>query len=60
MRVTLLVKTRLPMPEMQEAQLWSLGQEDPQVGNGTPLQYSGLGNLTDRGATVCSITKSQT
>ena len=35
----------------------------PGGGNGSPLQFSCLGNLTDRGAwesTVCKITKSKT
>ena len=35
----------------------------PEEGNGNPLQYSCLENLTDRGAwwaTVCRVTKSQT
>ena len=45
-------------------QIQSLGQEDPPgEGNGTPLQYSCLENLMDRGAwrvTVHEITKSQT
>ena len=40
------------------------GQEDPPAGgNGSPLQYSGLENPTDRGAwwaTVHGVTKSRT
>ena len=28
-RVALLLRIHLPMQEMQETQLWSLGQEDP-------------------------------
>ena len=37
---------------MQEAQILSLGGEDPlgKEGKGNPLQYSCLGNPTDRGA----------
>ena len=39
------------LPAMQETQVQSLGQEDPLgEGNGYPLQYSCLENLTDRGA----------
>ena len=39
----------------QEIGVWSLGREDPPAprpgeGNGNPLQYSRLGNATDRGA----------
>ena len=51
-------------PAMQEAQVWSLGWEkSPGEGNGNPLQYSCLGNPTDRWtwqATVHRVTKSQT
>ena len=37
-------------PTMQEMQVLSLGQEDsPKEGNGNPLQYSCLGNPTERG-----------
>ena len=38
--------------QMQEMQVWSLGQEDPleKEGNRNPLQYSCLGNPMDRGA----------
>ena len=38
-------------PSMQETQVWPLGQEDPLwEGNGNRLQYSCLGNSTNRGA----------
>ena len=36
----------------------SLGQEDPEGGNGNPFQYPCLENSTDRGpwwATVCGL-----
>ena len=49
---------------MQETQVQSLGREDsPGGGNGNPLQYSHLGNPTDRGAwwaTVHGVVKSWT
>ena len=32
----------------------------PGEGTGYPLQYSGLENSVDRGATVCGVAKSQT
>ena len=39
---------RIHLP-MQEAQVWSLGQEDcPEEGNGSPLQCSCLGSPVDR------------
>ena len=39
------------LPAMQETQVQSLGEEDPLgEGNGYPLQYSCLENLTDREA----------
>ena len=39
------------LPAMQETWVRSLGQEDVMgEGNGNPLQYSCLGNPTDRGA----------
>ena len=39
------------MPETQETQVRSLGQEDPLgEGDGNPLLYSGLENSMDRGA----------
>ena len=39
------------MQETQEMQVQSLGQgRSPGEGNGNPLQYSCLGNPTDRGA----------
>ena len=51
-----------PLP--LQVQVWSLGQEDPpEEGNGSPLQYSRLGDPMDRGAwwvTVHGVTKSQT
>ena len=36
--------------EMQETWVQSLGQEDPPRKNGSPLHYSCLENLMDRGA----------
>ena len=49
------------LPAMQETWVLSLGWEDsPREGNGNPLQYSCLGNATDRGtwwATVHGVTK---
>ena len=52
------------MQEMQETQIWSLGQEDsPAEENDNPLQYSCWDNPTDREAcwaTVPGDTKSQT
>ena len=58
-------KICLPMQEIQEIWVQSLGQKMASlgVGNGNPLQYSCLDNPTDRGAwwaTVHGITKSQT
>ena len=39
------------LPAVQETWVWFLGREDsPGEGNGNPLQYSCLENLTDRGA----------
>ena len=55
-------RTCLPMQEMQETQVQSLGQEDS-LEEGNPLQYSCLENSIDRGAwwaTVNGITKSWT
>ena len=52
----------LPMQEMPETWVWSLGWEDP-LEKGNPLQYSCLEKPMGRGAwwaTVCGITKSQT
>ena len=47
-----------------DALVQPLGWEDSSGGgNGSPLQYSWLGNLMDRGAwqaTVCGVAKSQT
>ena len=37
------------LPAMPEAQVQSLGQEDPLQKDGNPLQYSCLGNPMDRG-----------
>ena len=55
-QVALVVKTRLPMQEMQEAWVRSLGPEDPTgVGHGNPLQYSCLGNPMDRGAWMATV-----
>ena len=52
------------MQKPQEMQLQSLGWEDRlEKENGNPLQYSCLGNPTDRGAwwaTVHGVAKSQT
>ena len=47
-----LVAQRLKhLPGIRETQVWSLGQEDPlEKENSNPLQYSCLGNATDRGA----------
>ena len=63
-QMALVVKTRLPMQEIQETQVWSLGPEDlPGVGNGNPLWYSCLENPTDRGtwqAIVYRVVKSWT
>ena len=52
-------------PAIQETWVGSLHREDPlhREGNGNPLQYSGLGNPTDRGAwwaTVRGVAKSRT
>ena len=52
-------------PAIQETWVGSLQREDPlhREGNGNPLQYSGLGNPTDRGAwwaTVHGVAKSRT
>ena len=55
------VKNPLAMQETQEMQFGSGGF--PAVGNGNPLQYSCLGNPTDREAwwaAICGVTKSQT
>ena len=40
----------LAIQETQEMHFQSLGQEDPLVGNGNPLQHSGLENSMDREA----------
>ena len=44
------VKNLLAIQETQEMHFQSLGQEDPLVGNGNPLQHSGLENSMDREA----------
>ena len=48
-------------PAMQEMPVQSLGWDGPPgEGNGTPLQYSCLGNPMNRGvcqAAVCGVTK---
>ena len=53
----------LPVQEVQEMCLWSLGQEDPlEKEMANPLQYSCLENSMDRGtwqATAYEVTKSQ-
>ena len=63
-RVALVVKTHLPMQEMQQMQGLIPGSErSPGEGNEDPLQYSCLRNPMDRGAqraTVHRVTKSQT
>ena len=60
---SLVAQTVKSLPEMQETQVQSLGQEDsPGAGNGNPLQYSCLENPMDRGAwqaTVHGVAKSQ-
>ena len=44
------------MPETQEMQVKSLGSRRyPGEGNGTPLQYSCLGNPMDRGAWQATV-----
>ena len=52
------------LPTMWEAQVWSLGQEDPPgEGNSNPFQYSCLKNFMDRGAwqaTVHEVVKNWT
>ena len=57
-------RVHLPMQDMQEMPVQSLGWEDfLGVGNGNPLQYSCLENSMDRGAwraTVRRATKSRT
>ena len=51
-------------PAVQEIRVCSLGGEDPlEEGIGNPLQYSCLGNLMDRGASLAivhGVTKSWT
>ena len=52
------------LPAVQEAQVWSLDQEDfLEMGTAYPLQYSCLEDSTDRGAwraIVQGVTKSRT
>ena len=43
------------MQETQETRFWSLGVEDPWVGNGNPLRYSCLENSMGRGAWRASV-----
>ena len=55
-------RVSLPVQEMQDTGVQSLGREDPPgVKNGNPLQHSCLENPVDRGtwwATICKIPKS--
>ena len=45
-----MAQTAKNLPEMQETQVQSLGQEEPlEKEMANPLQYSWLGNPTDRG-----------
>ena len=56
-------KIHLPMKELQETQVQSLGQEDPYRINSNPLQYSCLENSMNRGAwwaAVYGVPKSRT
>ena len=59
-----MAQTAKNLPEMQETQVQSLGQEEPlEKEMANPLQYSWLGNPTDRGAwraTVHGVAKSWT
>ena len=49
------------LPAMQETQIQSLCREDPQQGNGNPLQYSCLENSTEEPGRLQSMDrKSQT
>ena len=61
---SLVVQTVKNLPAIGEAQVRSLGQEDPPGGgHGNPLQYSCLEDSTDRGAwwaTVHEVTKGWT
>ena len=53
---SLVAQTVKSLPEMQETQVQSLGQEDsPGAGNGNPLQYSCLDNFMDRGVWWATI-----
>ena len=53
---SLVAQTVKSLPEMQETQVQSLGQEDsPGAGNGNPLQYSCLENPRDGEAWLASV-----
>ena len=53
-------KICLPVQDMQETLVLSLGGEDPTGGgNGNPLQYSCLESPTDRGACGLQSTRSE-
>ena len=57
------LRTRLPLKEMQETQIWFLGQEDPLEKDVNSLQYSCLENPMDREAwwaTVHGVTNRRT
>ena len=57
-----MAQTAKNLPEVQETQGQSLGQEDPRERNGGPLQYSCLENPVDRRtwqATAHGVTESQ-
>ena len=61
--LNVLAQTVKNLPAMQETQVWSLGREDPGVGNGNLLQDFCLENPMNRGAwraTVHGVAKSQT
>ena len=63
-QTSLVAQTVKNLPAMRETQVQSLGFEDPPgKGNGNPLQYSCLGNPTDREAwqaIVHGVTESDT
>ena len=62
MSASLVAQMGKNLPALQETWVQSLGQEIPCIGNGYPLQYSCLGDPTDRGAwqaIVDGIIKSQ-
>ena len=53
---SLVAQTVKRLPTVQETQVQSLDQEDPPgEGNGSPLQYSCLENLMDRGACWATV-----